>query len=195
MKVLVILGSPRRQGNTETLAKTVLETAGERFLENIEYINIHGLENLSGCIGCGGCEKDGMCVIKDDMIDLYSKVDEADVLLLVTPVYFYGPSAQIKTFIDRFQARWSRKYILKQPHRPDDRRFGYLLSTSATKGAKVFDANILIAKSFFDTADIPYSGELLVREVDERGALAKNEEEMERARKFGREIAAKIPAS
>ena len=189
MKALIILGSPRRNGNSETLVKTVLSGIEEKYPCESEFIYLHGMKDINPCRGCGGCEKTGSCVIKDGMTDLYEKVDAADLLFLVTPVYFYGPSAQLKTFIDRHQARWSRKYLLQKRHRLTDKRAGYLLSTAATKGAKVFDAAVLVAKSYFDTVDIPYGGELLVRSVDEKGALAANDAEMAKALQFGRDIA------
>lgn len=189
MNILVILGSPRKNGNSETLVKTVTEGIEEKILCTVESIYLHGLKDLHPCRGCGGCEKTGMCVIKDDMIALYEKVDEADIIFLVTPVYFYGPSAQIKIFIDRFQARWSRKYLLKQRTRLDDSRKGYLLATAATKGPKVFDACELIAKSYFDTIDVEYGGEFVVRSVDEKKALSNTATELEKAQQFGREIA------
>lgn len=189
MKALVILGSPRKKGNSETLVNTVLAGIEESIQYDAEFIYLHGMRGgIAPCKGCGGCEKTGICVIQDDMVDLYEKVDNAELVFLVTPVYFYGPSAQIKTFIDRFQARWSRKYLLQQRQRQGEKRAGYLISTAATKGPKVFDATILIAKSYFDTVDIPYGGELLIRSVDEKGAFAAKREEVERALQFGRDI-------
>lgn len=195
MKVLVILGSPRKKGNSETLVNTVLEGLGESLRYDAEYVYLHGMKDLNPCRGCGGCEKSGNCVVKDDMTVLYQKVDDADIIFLVTPVYFYGPSAQIKTFIDRFQARWSRKYLLQQRHRTGEKRLGCLLSTAATKGPKVFEAASLIAKSYFDTIDVKYGGELLIRSVDEKGALKNNHEEIERAVQFGRDLAAVFSGS
>lgn len=188
MKILVILGSPRKKGNSQTLVETVIDGIQENVTGEIESIYLHGQKDLNPCMGCGGCEKTGMCVIKDDMIEMYEKIDAADILFLTTPVYFYGPSAQLKTFIDRCQARWSRKYLLKERIRQDEKRQGYLISTAATKGQKVFDGCILAAKSFFDTVDIPYGGELLVRSVDERGALKEKTDELDNAREFGRKI-------
>ena len=190
MNVLVVLGSPRKKGNSQALVEKVLEGVGESKQCEIEFVYLHGLKDLNPCMGCGGCEKTGMCVIKDDMIELYEKIDSADLLFLVTPVYFYGPSAQLKIFIDRCQARWSRKYLLRERVRQSDNRKGYLLATAATKGPKVFDACILVAKSYFDTVDIEYGGELVVRSVDERGAFKSNDEEIAKAIQFGRDIAA-----
>jgi len=190
MNILVLLGSPRKNGNSETLVKTVIAGIEETILCTVDSIYLHGLKDLNPCKGCGGCEKTGMCVIKDDVIELYEKVDEADIIFLVTPVYFYGPTAQIKMFIDRFQARWSRKYLLKESTRLEDKRKGYLLATAATKGPRVFEACELIAKSYFDTIDVEYGGEFVVRSVDEKKALSNSTTELEKAQQFGRDIAA-----
>jgi multimeric flavodoxin WrbA len=189
MNILAILGSPRKNGNSHTLAQTVVSGIEENIQCTSEYVYLHGLKAFSPCRGCGGCEKTGMCVIKDDMIKLYGKVDTADIIFLVTPVYFYGPSAQLKIFIDRFQARWSRKYLLGERVRLEDDRKGYLLATAATKGPKVFEGCVLVAKSYFDTIDVQYGGELLIRSLDEKKALKNNPEEIENALRFGREIA------
>lgn len=188
MNVLIILGSPRKKGNSEVLTQTILSGFEEKKGCTAESVYLHGMK-ISPCLGCGGCEKTGNCVIKDDMYELYEKVDIADIIFLVTPVYFYGPSAQLKTFIDRCQARWSRKYLLKQSHRPLDNRKGYLVATAATKGPKIFESCLLIAKSFFDTVDIEYGGEFLVRSVDEKGAIKNKGEELEKAVEFGHDIA------
>lgn len=188
MKVLAILGSPRKNGNSEVLAQTVAAAIAEKCNAEIEYLRANKLA-ISGCIGCNGCEKNGMCVIKDDMIDVYEKIDQADIILFATPVYFYGPSSQVKAVIDRCQARWSRKYILKTRYRQQDRRIGCLLATAATQGKKLFDGSILVAKSFFDAIDVEYGGACTIRGVDEKGALAEQSGQLLEAKAFAESIA------
>jgi len=188
MNILVILGSPRKNGNSETLARTVVAEMEKEASNTVEYVHLSKMK-IAPCKSCGGCTKTAECVIKDDMGSLYEKVDASDRIFLVTPIYFYGPSAQSKTFIDRFQARWSRKYLLETPFREDDDRRGYLLATAATKGEKVFDASVLIAKCFFDAINVRYGGSLLVRSVDKAGVIKDRPDEMARAETFGRDIA------
>ena len=189
MNILVLLGSPRKKGNSESAAVTVVEQIIGTTGGKAEYIRL-AAEEIAPCIACGGCEKTGQCIVKDDMIDLYGKVDEADLIFLVAPTYFYGLSAQIKRFIDRIQARWSRKYLLKSPFRKEDTRRGYLICTAATQGKKLFDGSVLVAKSFFDAIDVPYGGELLIRGVDQRGDFSQNREEIDKAELWAMEIAA-----
>lgn len=189
MNILVLLGSPRKKGNSESAAVTVVEQIIATIGGEAEYIRL-AAEEIAPCIACGGCEKTGKCVVKDDMIDLYGKVDGADLIFLVAPTYFYGLSAQIKRFIDRIQARWSRKYLLKSPFRKEDTRRGYLICTAATQGKKLFDGSVLVAKSFFDAIDVPYGGELLIRGVDQRGEFSQNRKEIDKAELWAMEIAA-----
>ena len=186
MKMLVVLGSPRKGGNGETLARKVAE-AVELGGGTVEYVRLNNL-NLRPCQGCGGCDKTGNCVVKDDMIPLFQTADEADRILLVSPVYFYGLSAQCKIFGDRMQARWARKYLLKERFRQGEGRKGYLISTAATKGSKIFDCSVLTTKYIYDAMDVEYGGALLVKGVDKRKAVLEVPDEMSRAEKFGRDI-------
>jgi multimeric flavodoxin WrbA len=186
MKLLVILGSPRKKGNSETLASKVAE-AVEAGGGTAEFIRLNDL-NPRPCQGCGGCEKTGNCVIDDDMTAIYQAVDDADRILLVSPVYFYGLSAQCKIVGDRFQARWARKYLLKDRYRKGEGRKGYLLSTAATKGPKIFECSVLTTRYIYDAMDVEYAGELLVKGVDKRNAVLEVPDEMARAEQFGKDI-------
>jgi len=191
MKILVFLGSPRRNGNSETAAVTVVEELTTITEADVEYVRLAKLK-ISPCTGCGGCHETGECVVQDDMIGLYDKIDEADVIFLVSPTYFYGLSAQLKAFIDRIQARWSRKYMLKIRFRKEDTRKGYLICTAATHGKKLFEGSVLVAKSFFDAIDVKYGGSLLIRGVDKRGAFSAKQDEIDQARALARDIAAQL---
>ena len=166
MKLVVLLGSPRKNGNSETVAKAVVAPI-EQSGGSVEYIRLNDF-SLRPCQGCGGCDKSGNCIIDDDMKDIYTKVDGADRLLLVSPVYFYGLSAQCKIFGDRMQARWARRYLLKDRYRQEEGRKGYLISSAATKGPKIFDCSILTTRYIFDAMDVEYGGEFLIKGVNNR---------------------------
>lgn len=88
------------------------------------------------------------------------------------------------------QARWARKYLLKDRFRQGERRKGYLISSAATKGPKIFECSILTSKYIFDAIDLEYGGEFLVKGVDKRKAVLDHPEEMRRAEEFGRDILA-----
>ena len=188
MKLLVLLGSPRKGGNSETLARKIAE-AVEQSGGSVVYKRLNEM-SLRPCQGCGGCEKTGNCVVKDDMMEIYQAAGEADRLILVSPVYFYALSAQSKICCDRFQARWSRKYLLQEKFRRDEGRKGYLLSTAATKGPKIFDCSILTARYVFDAMDVQYGGEFLVKGVDHRKAVLELPDEIAKAAQFGKDMVA-----
>lgn len=187
MDVLAFNGSPRKKGNTEILLAAVVrgvEKAGGK----MDIVRLCDMD-ISPCIGCGGCSKKGDCVIKDDMTRLYKKIGEAQRIILASPIYFYGITSQAKTFVDRIQALWSRKYLLGKgvgKGQPD--RKGYFVSVAATKGERVFEGAELTATYFFDAVDADYSGSLLVRGMDKRGEVSHVAKELERAEKFGRDI-------
>ncbi len=188
MHILIILGSPRQNGNSETLAQAVAAGIRRHPDATLEFVRLNDLR-ISPCQGCGGCNKTSTCVIDDDMTPLYEKVDACDHLILVSPIYFYGLSAQCKAFIDRFQARWARKYLTGIRFRIDEQRKGFLLATAATEGKKVFDGALLTTSSFLDAIDLELADSLLVRGVDQRGAMDKRNEILEQAMALGAKIA------
>lgn len=104
-KVLIISSSPRKLGNTQVLCeefKKGAEAKGHR----VELVRLMDC-NIGFCRACDGCMRNGgTCVQKDDMAELLKKYQETDVLVLATPVYFYGITAQMKTFIDRMYPIW-----------------------------------------------------------------------------------------
>jgi len=186
MKVLAVSGSPRRKGNTEVLLDAFLE--GVMGAGGIpEVVRVADLR-IQACIGCGGCEKTGECVLDDDMQLLYPKIHAAHKVVLVSPIYFYGITAQAKAFVDRCQALWSWKRIREESGewQNDPARAGFLLSVAASHGQKVFDGAILTARYAFDAMGIAYGGEFLVRGVDGRGEMAKNQEALSRAELSGK---------
>jgi len=103
-QVLVILGSPRRKGNSSTLAARIghgAEAAGAE----VETLFLQGLK-ISPCRGCDTCQKDDSkgCAIRDDMQEIYPKLIKADAWVIASPVYWFTMSAQTKIFMDRCYA-------------------------------------------------------------------------------------------
>ncbi|MBN1177449.1 MAG: flavodoxin family protein [Dehalococcoidales bacterium] len=99
MKVLGIVGSPRKGGNTEIMVEEALAAAREAGAETDIFL-VHD-KTIAGCDGCGSCFKTGKCKIKDDMQELYIKMEAADGILFGSPVYFHDYTAQAKAIIDR----------------------------------------------------------------------------------------------
>ncbi len=104
-KVLILSGSPRLGGNSDTLCDQFLKGAQDAG-NDVEKIFVAG-KNIGYCRACYYCTKhDGECCLKDDMGELLQKMLDANVIVLSSPVYFYSISAQLKTVIDRTVARW-----------------------------------------------------------------------------------------
>ena len=97
---LGIVGSPRRQGNTEMLVDQVLRGAEEAGAL-VEKVILSTLD-ISPCDACQACQRTGQCVHHDDMTALATKMQHSQVWVLGTPVYWFGPTAQLKTFVDRW---------------------------------------------------------------------------------------------
>jgi len=193
MNVLAILGSPRENGNSEILLNAIL--AGVKKSDcNTEIIRLSSLD-INPCISCGGCDETGECVVEDDMTPLYSKIINADRILLSSPIFFYGVTAQTKAFIDRCQALWNRKRLLRKKGMwtDDPEKKGFFISVAATKGAKVFDGAILCAKYGFDAMGFQYSGEFLFRGADKRGDMGKFADALRQAEWAGKDFFAGKP--
>jgi multimeric flavodoxin WrbA len=168
LKVLGIMGSPRVKSNTDLLLDEALKGAESEGAE-VEKLLVDKL-NISPCKEYNGCLRDGNCVIRDDMDDIYRKLLEAGIVVVASPMFFYGVTSQLKALIDRCQALWARRYVLKQEP-PNSGRKGAFIAVGATKGEKLFDGSILTLKYFFQAIGVEYAGDLHVRGVDKRGEI------------------------
>ena len=97
--VLIIAGSPRREGNSDLLCEAFAQGAREAG-HSVEMVTLRSL-HIAPCQACYGCRASHVCVQKDDMETLLSRMLACDVLVLATSVYFYSMSAQMKAMIDR----------------------------------------------------------------------------------------------
>ncbi len=170
MKVVAFLGSPRVEGNTELLLKEAIRAVEEEGY-SITLFRPSQM-NLSPCTNCGGCDDTGKCVIEDDMTEVYNAIREADRFILASPIFFFGLSAQIKTLIDRCQAFWCEKYLLKRPI-PEGQygRKGLLLMVGGMKKEVGFRCGDATATAFFRTINVPEHETLYYKAVDAKGAI------------------------
>ncbi|MDD3042775.1 MAG: flavodoxin family protein [Methanosarcinaceae archaeon] len=99
MKILAISGSPKKNGNCEQMVKTVLKIAEKRGFET-DSVLLSSLE-VSPCKACGACRETGSCILEDDMNTVYEKLEEADGIIVATPVYMGNYPAQLKALFDR----------------------------------------------------------------------------------------------
>ncbi|MBW1978370.1 MAG: flavodoxin family protein [Deltaproteobacteria bacterium] len=185
MKVLGIYGSPRKGGNSDQLLDKVLEGAQSAGAE-VKRIYARDLK-ISGCQECGGCEKTGKCVVNDEMQTVYPLLEEADVIFLASPIFFYGLTAQIKAIVDRAQAMWSKKMLKARAGKGGTslRGRGYLVAVGATRGKNLFEGAQLTARYFFDALEMSYEGEIFFRRLEKKTAAKENPEALQEAFNLG----------
>lgn len=102
MKILVLNGSPRPNGNTAGMVKTFRQAA-EGHGHQVKMFNVCKM-NIKGCLACEYCHGKGrgQCVQKDDMQEIYAELNDTEMLILAAPIYYHGISGQLKCVIDRF---------------------------------------------------------------------------------------------
>jgi protein-tyrosine-phosphatase len=113
---------------------------------------------------------------------------QADIIVMATPIFFYGATAQLKSLIDRTQTLWARKYVHKLVDPKRKWRRGLLFSVGATKGQNLFDGVELTAKYFFDAVGANYDGNLLYRKVEKAGEISDHPTALEDARAMAKEF-------
>ena len=160
MNVLILSGSPRKGGNTELLVEVFVKGAAEH--HHVEIVSVHDYK-VNPCLGCNACFKtDGICAQKDDMTIIYEKMSQADMLVIASPVYFYGISAQMKSVIDRFHNPIRDSFHIKKMA---------LLLVGAASLPELFDAILTeynLCLKFFNIED---AGKVLVRGVKDKGDI------------------------
>lgn len=104
-KILILSGSPRKDGNSDILCNEFARGAAEAG-HAVETVRV-AEKKIGYCRACYACRNAGVCVLHDDMAEVLQKIIDADVLVLASPVYFYSIDAQLKALIDRTVARWT----------------------------------------------------------------------------------------
>lgn len=107
-KIVILSTSPRKNSNSNALAKEFAKGAKEAG-NKVEIISVIG-KKIEFCRGCFACQKTGQCVIKDDVNEIEQKVQEADVIVWATPIYYYEMSGQMKVLIDRLNPMFTKDY-------------------------------------------------------------------------------------
>lgn len=181
-KVVAIYGSPRKCGNSEILLN--------KFLEELNHVEISKFFlNRMRFIPCQECEdvrKDGKCRIEDDMQKLYPEIENADVVVVSSPVFFGSVTAQIKMMIDRFQCQWLAINFFKT-YTPKKKK-GIFLCIEASERKDFFENAKAIVKNFFKTIGAEYSGEVLCSGVEGKGEIEKKKMCIEKAKELARKI-------
>ena len=185
--ILAIYGSPRKGGNTDALLDAFVFAAREEGA-NIQNVCARELD-ITYCVECRNCEKLGRCVVEDDMQKIFPLLESSPAIALASPIFFYTVTACVKPLIDRSQALWAKKYVLKNPA-PSNvdgiDRMGYFLSCGATKGKNLFEGAELTMKYFFDAISVRQAESLTYRRIENRGDIENHESALADAAELGR---------
>jgi multimeric flavodoxin WrbA len=177
MNILILSGSPRKGGNTDLLVEAFVKGVSQK--HHVEVVSVRDYK-VNPCMGCNACfkSKDNTCVQKDDMPLVYEKMSQANMLVIASPVYFYGLSAQLKAVIDRFHNPIRDTFPIKK---------SALLLVGAATLPDLFDsilAQYQLCQNFFKLED---AGRVLVRGVKDKGDI-KNTNALNEAFELGQQI-------
>ncbi len=183
--VVVLLGSPRKKGNSTVLAKQIIhgvESVGAK----VETVYLNGL-NIKPCQGCYACKKKNStgCAVDDDMQSLYPKLVESDAWVIASPVYWFSMSAQTKIFMDRCFALWNEDSEISPMYK---KRIAIAMSYG---DSDPFNSGCVNALRSFQDA-YRYVGARMVGMVygsaEEPGEIASNTELMAQAEEIGKKL-------
>ncbi len=185
-RILGVVGSPRKKGNTHILVDTILDGAAKEGAAT-ELLFLSGFD-IRECNGCHVCWKKGKCAKKDDMNGLYPKVIESNVIIFGTPVYWYGPTALMKGFIDRFvyfncdknrAGVKGKRGVIAVPFEDDDPETAAGLVTFFQKSFTYLEMNL--------------AGQILVPGVTRKGEIAKKKDCLSEAFQLGKSLVTGCP--
>jgi multimeric flavodoxin WrbA len=179
--MLAIIGSPRKGGNTETLVAQIAAGAASAGAQ-AETIHLGGL-HIRECDGCHACWRGRPCSKDDDMRAVYEKIAASEIIVFGTPVYWYGPTALMKAFIDRFV------YFNCEANRPMVRgkRAAVAVVLEETHEETWRPVVEFFAKSLA-YLEMNLAGTIVVPGVGDKGAIRRESQRLEEARLLGRRL-------
>ena len=175
--VLIISSSPRKGGNSETLAASFAKGAGE-VGHKVETIYLRE-KSYSFCKGCLACLKLGHCVIDDDAVEIAARMHDADVLVFATPVYYYSVSGQLKTMLDRANPLFDSDYAFTK---------AYLLAAAPEDGEETVEGTVKAVQGWVDCFErCELAGTVFAGGVNGVGDIA-GHPALEEAYQMGKEV-------
>ena len=181
-KILGVVGSPRRNGNTHILVSRILEGAKEAG-GAVEILLLNDL-TIAECDGCHVCWKGKDCSKNDDMSNIYEKIIGSDAIVFGTPVYWYGPTALMKAFVDRFvyfncpanrEKIRGKRTVIAVPFEDEDPETAALVVT-------FFERSL-------DYVEMKLVGKVIVPGVSGKGEILQKTDSLEEGYQLGRKLA------
>lgn len=192
-KIMILCSSPRKDGNTNTVAAWVAQAATEAGAQ-VETVDVAHLNHkVNGCVACMGCQKseEYECVVKDDAQPILARIPDFDTLVFATPIYFAGMNAQLKLIADRM---FSLVKFNMETGEIRHKRPGQSLALIATAGGGMDDSGLRFTddtcKGVAEFQDAQYASLLVPSAPFETGKMAENAEIKTKAISFGKQLAA-----
>ena len=174
MKILALVGSPRKGGNTDILVEQILQGSKTKG-HTSEKLYLYRYK-IAPCIDCRNCKKgDYVCTVKDGMQEIYPKMEEADLVIFGTPLYFWGPTGQMKALMDRMRPFGTNGKLKGKK--------GVVVAPS-DEGAKACGPLLEMFRLTFDHLGVEFTGKILAAAF-EKGEISQNQEMLQEAYEFG----------
>ena len=187
MKITALCGSPRKNGNTETLLKEVVRSVEEAG-HSVDTFYLNAM-NIKPCQDCGGCNDTGKCILRDDMDQITDVIRDSDRIILASPIFFFSLSAQAKLMIDRCQSIWCEKYLLHKSIEPGKfGRKGLLIMVGGMKKDTGIQCGEACAKAFFRTVSVPEHETIYYLGIDAKGEILNHPTALQDAFEAGKKL-------
>jgi multimeric flavodoxin WrbA len=174
MKILALVASPRKRSNTDILVNQILKGSKESG-HTAEKLYLYHY-SISPCVDCRNCKKrDYVCPLKDGMQQIYPKMEEADLIIFGTPLYWYGPTGKMKLLVDRM-----RPFVANGKMKGKK----WVLVTPSAEGPKVCGPLVQMFRLSFDYLGMKFVGKILVKAY-EKGEVKKNQQVLKKTYEFG----------
>ena len=191
MRILGIAGSPRHGSNSEIALENVL-CGAKKHGALTKVIHICGMK-IFPCIHCDACAGTGECFITDDAKQVFHEIEQADGIVIASPIYFMGIPSQLKALIDRAQPLWCKKYLLRQqPLSGSIQRRGLFVSVCGRTDGQTACAAESTIKAFFTCLEIKYNGNVAFSGVERKAQIIENKEALSAASRAGEEFASSV---
>ncbi len=177
-KVLIVSTSLRALSNSELLAREAERGARDAGHE-VELVSLKD-KDIRFCKGCLACQKTGKCVIHDDAAEIVGKVQNAEVLVFVTPIYYYEMSGQLKTLLDRCNPLFPQEYAFRDV---------YLMTASAEDGDEVYEKAVNGLRGWIDCfPKCRYAGNFSGGGLNDGNEAKDHPDILELAYRFGKKL-------
>jgi multimeric flavodoxin WrbA len=177
MKILGLVGSPRRGSNTDLLVSAILEGTSSNN-HKTEKIYLYDFD-IAACVDCRACKKGNFkCALRDSMQTLYPKLEEADLIVFGTPLYWYGPSAKMKLLIDRLRPFIASKGLKGKKA---------VLAIPSEEGAEACNHTIGMFTLSFEYLGIEMAGKLTPK-ASERAEIKEQPQTLKEALELGKAL-------